>query len=265
MSDLYSVRSSGKLKLKGEKRKKKDKKGKKRKHGESDADDARKIFLEDRDAHAGWWPASEFKHITGPICIEFGSHTYVKALDDGTFTLGTKHDSGSGPDPEEVLVAVKVNETKVSFKSGFNKYLKVDKNDQIMGISEAVGAMEQFEPIFQDGKLALLGANNRFLTINDSNESLECTQTKAGSTEMIKIRTNGQREEDVEVYVPVEERGKVGDIELNYVKKFQKFQDHKIRINNDDRGELVKAKNEGYLHEALLDRRAKMKADRYCK
>jgi len=145
------------------------------------------------------------------------------------------------------------------------KYLKVDKNDQIMGISEAVGAMEQFEPIFQDGKLALLGANNRFLTIDESSETVECTVQKAGNSEMIKIRTNGVREEDVEVYVPVEERGKVGDIELNYVKKFQKFQDHKIRINNDNREELVKAKNQGYLHEALLDRRAKMKADRYCK
>ena len=103
------------------------------------------------------------------------------------------------------------------------------------------------------------------MTIDESSESLECTQSKAGKSEMIKVRTNGQREEDIEVYVPVEERGKVGDIELNYVKKFQKFQDHKIRINNDAREELVKAKNQGYLHEALLDRRAKMKADRYCK
>ena len=110
-----------------------------------------------------------------------------------------------------------------------------------------------------------MGANNRFLTINDADESLECTKQKAGEHEMIKVRSNGQREEDIEVFVPVEERGKVGDIELNYVKKFQKFQDHKIRINNEDRGELLKAKNQGYLHEALLDRRSKMKADRYCK
>ena len=82
---------------------------------------------------------------------------------------------------------------------------------------------------------------------------------------MIKIRTNAEREEDKKPYIPDEEQGKVGQVELNYVKKFQKFQNHKIKINQEDRGELVRAKQEGDLHELLLDRRAKMKADRYCK
>lgn len=62
---------------------------------------------------------------------------------------------------------------------------------------------------------------------------------------------------------------------LNYVyyliyfsynrRKFQKFQDKKIKINTGDRTHLEQAKTHGNLHEVLLDRRAKMKADRYCK
>ena len=169
MSDLYNVRSSGKLKLKGEKKKsKKDKKSKKRKLEESAVDEKRAKFVEDRTEHAGWWKSEQFSEITGPVIIEFGKHCYVKALDNGSFALSAKHSEDEGPDPEEVLVAIKVNESKVAFKSGFNKYLRVDKDGRLRGISDAVGAMEQFEPIFQEGKLALLAAN-RYVRIEPEN------------------------------------------------------------------------------------------------
>jgi protein FRG1 len=113
--------------------------------------------------------------------------------------------------------------------------------------------------------LALLGANSRFLTVNAEDETVECARQKATEAEMLKIRSSGEREEDKELFVPEEERGKIGQIELNYVKKFQKFQNHKTLLNNEDRNVLVDAKKGGNLHETLLDRRAKMKADRYCK
>lgn len=46
---------------------------------------------------------------------------------------------------------------------------------------------------------------------------------------------------------------------------FQKFQDKKMRMIGGQKSDLKKAKKEGKLHESLLDRRAKTKADRYCK
>lgn len=49
-----------------------------------------------------------------------------------------------------------------------------------------------------------------------------------------------------------------------YRRKFQKFQDKKLRVASNP-SELKKARQEGTLHEALLDRRSKMKSDRYCK
>ena len=52
---------------------------------------------------------------------------------------------------------------------------------------------------------------------------------------------------------------------LMHRKKFQSFKDHKLRVSKDSVDDLHKAKTTGKLHEALLDRREKMKADRYCK
>lgn len=265
MSDPYRIKS-GKLKLKGEKSK--HKKAKKRRHDDEEAEKQKKLknqFEADRQKHGGWWSASQFKHISGAVSIEFGSDgCYIRALDDGSFSLSAPHDDGVGPDPEEILMCIRVNDTKIALKSGYDKYLRVDKDGAVRGISDAVGPMEQFEPVFQDGKLALLGANNRFLTVSDE-ETIVCEKQRATDSEMVNVRSNAEREEDKDKFVPEEERGNLGQVELNYVKKFQKFQDHKIKLNQDDRGTLKKAKDDGKLHEALLDRRSKMKADRYCK
>jgi protein FRG1 len=38
-----------------------------------------------------------------------------------------------------------------------------------------------------------------------------------------------------------------------------------MRVSGESKKELKKAMKTGVLHEALLDRREKMKADRYCK
>ena len=177
MSDVYAGARSGKLKLKGEKSSsssKHKKKSKKRHREDRDEKSERKRKRteeqEDIKRHGGWWVASQTRHITGPVAIQFGS-LYVKTLDDGSFTLGAPRDegkvakcqgkvelrltnyaldTGDGPSPEEVLLAVKVNDTKVAFKSGYEKYLRVDSKDGVVrGISDAVGPMEQWEPIFQ--------------------------------------------------------------------------------------------------------------------
>ena len=50
---------------------------------------------------------------------------------------------------------------------------------------------------------------------------------------------------------------------MPFRKKFQSGPN--VRVSEESRGVLRKAKHDGKLHEALLDRREKMKADRYCK
>ena len=47
--------------------------------------------------------------------------------------------------------------------------------------------------------------------------------------------------------------------------RFQSFEDRKWKVNSESKSALKSAMKEGRLHGELLDRRAKMKADRYCK
>ena len=126
---------------------------------------------------------------------------------------------------------------------------------------------EHFEPVFENGNLALSANNNKFIRFNDEGD-LVAMDDRATEANFIQIRSNAKRihEKDRrQKELPIEEQGSIHDTEINYVKKFQKFQDKKLRINQGDIKELIDAKKSGSLHEILLDRREKMKADRYCK
>lgn len=41
-----------------------------------------------------WAEAKLISEISGPIALEFGTQTYVTAMDNGLFTLGSPHNEG---------------------------------------------------------------------------------------------------------------------------------------------------------------------------
>ena len=126
---------------------------------------------------------------------------------------------------------------------------------------------EHFEPVFENGNLALSASNDKFIRFNEEGD-LVAMDDSATEANFLQIRSNAKRIHDKDKRqkeLPAEEQGTILETEINYVKKFQKFQDKKLRIHTGDVKELVEAKKTGSLHETLLDRREKMKSDRYCK
>ena len=208
--------------------------------------------------------------MTGSIAIEMYPFSYIRALDNGLFVASAPHRPGEVPDQEEVLTVIKVDSSKIALKSGYNKYLSIDSKDQVVGRSDAIGPREQFEPIFQDGKIAISGCNDCFLAPDDDNDGQIVAKSKAaGDSNFIKIRTpfdpEKVRKEKEEKAIPTEMKGTLKDCEANYVKKYQSFQDRKVKLSKEDKSSLKRAREEGFLHEELLDRRAKMKSDKFCK
>lgn len=114
--------------------------------------------------------------------------------------------------------------------------------------------------------MALLGATSCFMSIDPEDDALVALRKSVGEHEVAIVRSNAYRGEVIDKNAPIEEKIEdLDQVELNYVKKFQKFQDKNIRLCKEDKKDLETAKVQGTLHESLLDRRSKMKADRYCK
>lgn len=141
----------------------------------------------------------------------------MKALDNGLFTLGAPHDEGDGPAPEEILTAIPVNERKIALKSGYGKYIKIEKDGIVTGRSDAIGPMEQWEPVFQDGKAALLGYNDNFMSIDPEDDAVVALSKRAGEDQIVKIRSQTRKEIDPTNDVPSEEKGNLAQVELNYM------------------------------------------------
>lgn len=247
-------------------------KKRKRKHAETESGSNVNDQV-DTDAleHGGWWCASSTGQLAGALALEFGKHTYVRALDNGLFTLGAPHEPGEPPAPEEILTAVPIGERTVALKSGYGKYLSVERGGAVTGRSDAIGAHEHWEAVFEAGKAALQAHNGCFMSVDTEDDALIAVDRRAQDQHVVQLRlASGARDPSMTgearaTSPTTQDRGNLSQVEVSYVKKFQKFQDKRLRVCDEDVGELRRARQKGNFHEALLDRRSKMKADRYCK
>ncbi|KIY43578.1 hypothetical protein FISHEDRAFT_53536 [Fistulina hepatica ATCC 64428] len=276
---------SMRLKFKGEKHTKK----RKREHDDAGTHGGSKRKEDDIDPET-WVLPENPNEIRGPtfilhpsdpapICITFNSTSGRIGLN----ALVDKSEDGSEPpskifdrtptDVSQVWVTTRVaGSPTINLRTGTGegKFLSCDAHGIVTADRDARGPQEEWTPvILADGMVALMNVYEKYLGIDEvagGSLTLRGDSEEVGFNERFWIRIQSKYKK--EAYE--EEKKKKLDAELGPPKLdetatnklYQSWGAGLHVLSSEDKKELKKAKKEGRLAEALLDRRMKLK--RYC-
>jgi protein FRG1 len=179
------------------------------------------------------------------------------------------------------LPGFETGNSKWFIKSAEGKYLSADKYGSVACNKSAVGETEQWELIIipESRKVALKSIWGFFLKVNQPQQCnpngtwiLRCDSDSIGFCESFVCKVQAEtvatilkkrrKESHGRTQAPVDEIS--GDQEGELLKKYQSWGGGRT-ISPSEKSTLRQAKLEGKMGEALLDRRSKMKSDKYCK
>ncbi|KAJ3032263.1 hypothetical protein HK097_005315, partial [Rhizophlyctis rosea] len=154
--------------------------------------------------------------------------------------------------------------SKITFLTPSSKYLSSDKFGVTSAYSEAISPAEEWDVVIRDDGVALQNVLNGKYLRCEMDGTARCDSEEVGFREVFRILCQAQnkarakkRKEKESVDAEV--------LEVETIKKFHSWGGGRLVNTTEDTRELKRARKDGQLNEALLDRRSKLKADRYCK
>ena len=114
------------------------------------------------------------------------------------------------------------------------------------------------------GEWAFRANNKKFLTALPG-QRVHAQSEGSGDGTRFHVLSCAERNKHKRQRDGYEVAGTLTGMEADFCKKFQSWRDGKEHLPEQDKGALVRARKDGSLHEELLNRREKQKADRYCK
>ncbi|VDC06628.1 unnamed protein product [Peniophora sp. CBMAI 1063] len=276
------IRSS-KLKFKGEKTKKK----RKREDGDDPSSTFRRKRREDEDMPDETWVRPSAAHeIRGPtfvvhpsdpapVCMYFDTTRNKIML--GPVVKGEGEDVNvTDRVPTEVgqvWVTTRVaGAGTINLRTGVGegKFLSCDKHGLVSADRDARGPQEEWTPVvLEDGMVAFQNIYEKYLSVDEvagGKLELRGDADTVGFNERfwVKIQSKYKKEANEE-----ERKSKEGLLgpsmdEAGTNKIYQAWGAGRSVVSEKDKKDLKKAKKEGKLAETLLDRRQKLKSDRFC-
>ncbi|RXW18736.1 hypothetical protein EST38_g7130 [Candolleomyces aberdarensis] len=282
MSDVKARPS--KLKFKGEKSKKKRKR--------DDDDEGRSGSSKRRDEEDSdtWVVPDDAVEIRGPTFILHPSDpspiTVNYNATSGKIVLYSvdKDDSADGEpiklldrtptDVAQVWVVTRVAGSptiNIRTGTGEGKFLSCDKFGLVSADRDARGPQEEWTPVvFPDGMVAFMNMYEKYLSVDEvagGTLQLRGDSEEVGFRERFWVKIQYKYKKEANEEVKKKKEGAAGPAaadEETANKLYQTWGAGRTVLSKDDKKELKQAKKEGRLAEALLERRAKLKSDRFC-
>ncbi|ORX89564.1 hypothetical protein K493DRAFT_302228 [Basidiobolus meristosporus CBS 931.73] len=259
MSEYKAIKSN-KLSFKGDPEKKKKKK---RKNKEVEEE------IESTTNDSGWVFVDKLDELVGPIFILFnGEPVRCLRTNDREEILSQPQEQPIAeiePDQvHQVFVGRRVpGSDAFTFKSSAGKYLSCDKVGVLSIDSEAVGPQENWTPILRDDGISFQNVHGKYLSIEEAGGKLRGDSEEIRFCEVFRVKCQASARKKVKT----KEKGVQNSTEAEYhnIRRFQSWGLGRVVLSKEDKSELKKAKKEGNFSETLLDRRSKLKSDRYCK
>ncbi|KAF9435772.1 hypothetical protein BGZ76_005559 [Entomortierella beljakovae] len=291
MPDEYTAKKS-KLSFKGESTK--TKKKKRKAEGEAKEDDG-------GSNAEGWVPVKSLSDIGGPLFLTFSSDpSTCVSIDDNSKVIMKPLESPEDEDgkpitsnvPFDIAEPTKVNQVlvaslipdsdRLTLKTFNGRYLSSDKFGIVSADSEAIGMQEEWTIIIkadsEEGGICLQNHYGKFLSVDEVAAEENRGKSLSSSSSGFQIRADSDVTGFCELFqakIQAKYRKKAkksGDVkiatkdyEFEQSRKFQTWNHGRVIVSHEDVGDLKKAKKDGRFSEALLDRREKLKSDRYCK
>jgi len=223
----------------------------------------------------GWTKVKLTADLQGPLfitmpgnsqkCLVFDENGCIKVDDIEGFDKD--RNSGEPSSAKQVILGQFLASGVFALKSAYGRYFASNKVGEVSVQREAVGPQEEWTPLLRDDGVAFQNVYEQFLRFDANTQTLRADAEEITSRDVFQVQCQAalQQKREIAIKKPKDGVENVSALEKEEIKRFQSSKSLKIAGVANGQGHLRKAKEEGRLREALLDRRSKIKSDKYCK